>query len=257
MEFWLIWIVGIILTIFTAITIRKKTNIPVWMFYILVSLCVIIVGGIANAKFIGMFFSSNDAPITHWIEVLILVVFFAIPIGLTYLVGSIIIGIYYFEEKWAEPYFIVLLIISTICWTFPIIEYNKDIEYLDQTVVLQTEERQLYYFCNIPVQSISGSISGHSTFGTGSINGTISTTDVLSYWYANEDGIAIYGSAQAENSSIIFIDDSQSPYVEIINYRNQKTTVNHNNGMEKVEVIADWAQYNFYLPEEIMQYNLE
>lgn len=256
MEFWIIWFVGVVLTIFTAGEIRdERSKIPEWGFLILVSLCIIIVGGIADAKWIGMLFTDvSDYGIG---DILIGAIFIAFPLFLTYIVGYAIVGLYRFEKQKHQIYFVILFLVSVIGWTIPIVHYNRNIDYIEQTVAVQTQERQLLYFCNVPVQNISGNISGQAIFGSGGVKGTISTTDVLSYWYADENGDAYYDSANAENTLITFIGDSETPYVEIINYQNQSTTVNHNNGREKMEVKGEWCQYHFYLPEEIMQYSLE
>ena len=62
----------------------------------------------------------------------------------------------------------------------------------------------------IPVQNTSGTISRS--------RGTIQTTDNLTYWYLNENGEGTFDSALAENSNIVFLEESQSPYVEIVVY---------------------------------------
>ena len=41
----------------------------------------------------------------------------------------------------------------------------------------------------------------------------------------NENGEGKYDSAIANNSKIIFFNDNQKPYIEIIIYRNQRKTI--------------------------------
>ena len=81
---------------------------------------------------------------------------------------------------------------------------------ITQTVVESEERRELLYFCNIPVQNTSGTISRS--------RGTIQTTDNLTYKIISK---------------------------------------NHNNGTEETTTEKTWAEYKFYLPKTIMQYNLE
>ena len=120
---------------------------------------------------------------------------------------------------------------------------------ITQTVVESEERRELLYFCNIPVQNTSGTISRS--------RGTIQTTDNLTYWYLNENGEGTFDSALAENSNIVFLEESQSPYVEIVVYSTKIISKNHNNGTEETTTEKTWAEYKFYLPKTIMQYNLE
>ena len=144
---------------------------------------------------------------------------------------------------------ILSLIISGAGWSIPIAKYNKNIEVVTATIAEEPEERQLLYFCNIPVQNISGKIGKYS--------GNISTTEELPYWYASESNEALYDTSTASKSKIIFIEEDEIPKVEITSYTKQTKTVNHNNGKEKIEILGTWEQYVFYLPEEIMQYELQ
>ena len=120
----------------------------------------------------------------------------------------------------------------------------------------EKQERQLLYFCNIPVQEISGTISGSSFVGTGSVSGEITTTENLPYWYLNQKGEGVYDSVSAKSSKIVFIEDNKLPYVEIISYATQTITINHRNGTEKIATDKTWTEHVFYLPKEIRQYKL-
>ncbi|MGN1301618.1 MAG: hypothetical protein ACI4U9_03745, partial [Clostridia bacterium] len=183
-----------------------------------------------------------------------------IPAILTYLVGFNVLGLNHFDNFGTQLCFLVVFIVSIIGWTIPIskhnIEYYQNIEVTTETIMVQDQKRQLLYFCNIPVQEISGSVSGSSSFGFGSVSGKTSTSNELPYWYANENGEGKYDSALASSSTIVFIEDGEKPYVEIITSRNQTTTTNHNNGTESITTNSEWTQYIFYLPEAVMQYPL-
>lgn len=263
MEFWVLWFIGIGITIVTRIAInvlckvnddRSVSNdicnksIPTQIImHILAILCIVLVGGIAVAKFLGMFY---DMPIWGFILLAI------IPAMLTYVVEYLILGLEHFGSGFSKMLFVIVFIISIIGWTIPICNYNRNIEATTETTTV-TQERQLLYFCNIPVQEISGKISGSSFLGTGNISGSISTSNELSYWYANENNEGIYGSAAANSSKIVFINDEETPRLEIISYCTYTKTINHNNGVENTTTDKEWKEYIFYLPEAIMQYPLE
>ena len=91
-------------------------------------------------------------------------------------------------------------------------------------------------------------------------SGKITTTDTLPYWYLNEKGNGTYDSAPTKNSEIIFIENGESPYLEIIHYSSQKVKIDHNNNDTKSNIFnsekTSSKKYNFYLPKDIMQYNL-
>lgn len=70
----------------------------------------------------------------------------------------------------------------------------------------------------------------------------------------NENGEGKYDSAIANNSKIIFFNDNQKSYIEIIIYRNQRKTINHNNDKEDVYVTSEAVEYISHLPEEVMEY---
>lgn len=260
MVFWILWGIGIIITIGTRIGIcvfadedgenwMEKKSKPVRVIMnLLVIICIILVGGIANGKWLGNFSSEDE------IRVYILAAIF--PAILTYVVGYFVLGLYHFKNRISQICFKVVFIISIIAWTIPICNYNRNIEKITETIT-STQERNLLYFCNIPVQEISGKISGSSYLGSGKISGSISTSDELSYWYANKNNEGKYDSAPARNSKIVFISNEKKPYLEIISYCTYTKEINHNNGGEKTTTDKEWKEYIFYLPEVIMQYSLE
>lgn len=263
MEFWTLWFIGIAITIVTRIAISILSNYDIfdnkWVKIIisfLVIICIFIVGGIIVGKWIGNF--AFDWWSSCSMSELVVSIFFIIVTTIfgaiiTYLAGYFILGLYHFDD---QTLYVIVFIVSIICWSIPICHYNQNIEYLNQTVVVSQEERQLLYFCNIPVQNVSGEISGSFILGAGNVSGKITTSDTLPYWYSNQNDEAIFDSASATDSKIIFIDDDESPYIEIIVYSDQTVSKNHNNGTEKVTTDKTWTKYNFYLPDSIMQYNL-
>lgn len=157
--------------------------------------------------------------------------------------------------------FILVFIIASGYWVKFFINYENNIEKINETIVVDEQKYQLLYFCNIPVQQVSGSISGDVSGSVlwvdGEISGSISTLEELPYWYLNENGEGEYNSVSTNSSNIRFIEASEKTYVEVITYRNQTRTVNHNNSKETKVIGNEWQEYIFYLPQAIMQYPLE
>lgn len=257
MVFWVIWAIGICITIGTRIAINKlvaygeeiydKSNLMQTIMHILVMFCIFIVGGIANAKWLA---SLQNINIWGYIMAGFL------PAILTYIVGYFILGLYHFDCGLSKTIFILTFIVSIVFWFFPINKYNQNIEIVNEVVKEQKQENKLLYFCNVPVQKISGDVSGSSFFGSGSVHGDISTYDQIPYWYLDFNNQGSYSSVSADASKLIFIENQDTPMVKIIDCCLKKFSVNHNNGKKKVVEEKNWTEYHFYVPKEIMQYNL-
>ncbi len=264
MKFWYYWFVGIAITIITRIGINLlsydsdiraydhdhdyewKSNDVEFLMHIPVFICISLVGGIAVAKCLSTLGSNPNI----WDYI------FALVLGgiITYMVGWLILGLYHFERLVSQICFVVVFIISVLFWTISINNYNKNIETTTEIVTTSTEERELLYFNNIPVQNVSGHIEGSSTIFAGSVSGNIKTTDEIPYWYIDKEGNGKYDKAQATSSTLNIASENDSPYVKITSYSKQKKTIDHNTGEELVEVLTTWKEYIFYLPEEVMQY---
>lgn len=270
MIFWILWVIGIVITIITKCSIKKSLkpfneNIGMWnektiyptvsqrgtktkiLLHLLVIVCIILVGGIAVAKFVGMFYEG-----TFWGQILIGI----IPAFLTYIVGNWILGLDDFDDARSQFCFVIVFIISILGWTILINNYNRNIEDVTEVIVEQTQERNLLYFCNVPVQEITGEVNGSSSILGGSVSGSIDTTHELTYWYANESGKGLFDTAPANSSEIEFLEEG-TPYVELLNYYQCKKLVDHNTGLESVYEENRWTQYVFHLPKTIMQYTLD
>lgn len=270
MEFWCIWIVSWILVAITATVIRKSKNPDQLWIYGLVSLCIITVGGITCAKWFAMMLTIPINDIITFVSdlssfekifgvigtILTVLLVILVPLFFTYLAGHGILGLHYIENWKAQVAFVAIFIVSVIGWTIPIYYYNLNIETTIESEITEQSSRELLYFCNIPVQSVSGEIEGSSVLGTGSVSGSITTQDLLPYWYMNANGKGAYDSAPATASQIEFIGEDEQPHLEIITYVQKSITHNYNNGEESSKIEATWTEYVFYLPEFIMQYNL-
>lgn len=279
MEFWVLWFIGIVIAIGTRLAINKLTGVYQYCagnpysnkyYYIesrskhtqiimnvFVIICIILVGGIANGKWLGYFSSEYFLDFGEYPDIWGYIIAGILPCIITYVIIYLGLGLYHFSNKISKIIFIVVFMISIIGWTILICNYNRNIETVKGTTITSIQERKLLYFCNIPVQEVSGEISGSSIIGSGSISGSISTSNELSYWYANENNEGEYDSVEASSSKIVFITEEEKPYLEIITYRTYTKTINHNNGREDTETDKVWKEYIFYLPEAIMQYSLD
>lgn len=269
MNFFYLWLIGLVIAIVIGLLIRcqydyTRENFR-WLWLIPIIPSVVLAGGIPSGLLIHVIISSlQKYKLTTEVILVIVVSLFCI-----FCIGAIGYWILGLEEAWeafeirdiivdrTSIFYVCIFILGAGIWTgiWPgtLNNYYNNIEKVEETIIIR-EERQLISFCNIPVQEISGSISGSSVLGTGSIKGNISTSNELPYWYMNENGEGEYDSAIADNSKIIFFNDNQKPYIEIIVYRNQSKTINHNNGKEDIYVKSETVEYIFHLPEEVMEY---
>lgn len=268
MIFWILWFVGIAITIITRLLINKaftgsfagdfsgaqfslkdlKKGVKV-LLHLLAIVCIVLVGGIAVALFINFMDRCG-------IVVQILTGIFSA--FLTYVVGTGILGLYKFDDLRSEVCFVVVFIIAVLSWIPSINIYNRNVETgITETVIEQTQQRDLLYFCNVPVQNVTGKISETYSILGGSVSGSVDTAHELTYWYASENEKALLDTAPANSSEIVFIKESEVPYVEIIRYYQCEKQIDHNiGGFEHIYEENRWTQYVFHLPESIMQYNL-
>lgn len=270
MIFWILWVIGIVITIITRLLIEASLRpFKEYMFgkyvettctkvsklgtkakillHLLVTVCIVLVGGIAVAKFAGVFY---EAP--FWAQMAI----GTVPAILTYTVGNLILRLDYFDDKRSQIFFVAVFIISIIGWTMLINNYNRNIEMVTETTVEQTETRELLYFCNVPVQEITGEVSGSSTLFAGNVSGSVDTTHELTYWYIGENERGLFDTAEANSSELEPIKEGETSYLEINSYYECKKKVDHNTGAESIWEEKRWKKYVFHLPETIMQHSL-
>lgn len=200
---WGLWGIGWIFVIGTIILLRKvnadldlnhernyldeKPLKVKFLMFVLMGISIVLVGGIINGIWIGSVFKpSSEEPLL--LNILLVILFWGFPAILTYVVGFCVCGLFHIKSKLVHAIFIFILIISIVCWTIPVMKYNENIEIKEQTSISSTAEYDLYYFCNIPVQEISGNVNGSLIFGTGNVSGAISSADKLPYWYDNGNG---------------------------------------------------------------------
>lgn len=257
--FWSIWGIGWIVVLITILSKKKWMNqydeskvIRVGLIG-LVMLCIFLVGGTTAGMWLGTVVRetqfANLSVVGIMFNIMVLVI---VPLLVVYCVGYAVLWLFSFERIGVQISFIIVFILSVAFWTKQVYQYEQNKEEITRTMEGEKTQRELLYFCNIPVQHVSETIR----WGKYSDTVDIQTQDNLSYWYLNENGEGVYDSAVAANSKIIFLEEDEEPYVEIIPQTMQKVILNRNNGKEEIESSSTWNEYRFYLPKEIMQYNL-
>ncbi len=255
MNLWILWFIGWIIAVITSLIIHKEGDIlyenkvTKVIIILLKTISIFLVLGIATGVTIGSFVQNHSLDVET-----IIVEMIALSIEII-VIGGILIALLFISLDFVIKNFLYIStvsIISIICWSIPICMYNSNIEIITQTVIESQEERQILYFCNIPVQEVSGEIFGNFAI----TEGEISTSNELPYWYLNQNGEGIFDSASAESSKIVFIDDDKVARVNIIVYSDQEISKNNNNGTEKIKNVKKRYEYCFYLPKSIMQYPL-
>lgn len=256
-RFWYYWFIGIAIIIITRIGINRLSyyserncdkfewrskNVEELM-HIPVIICISLVEWLTVAIFLGTCGSIGDY--------IFRMVFAG---GIIYVFVWAILGLHHFQRISSQICFVVVFIISVLFGTIPINNYNKNIEKTTEIVTTSTEERELLYFHDIPVQNVSGHIEGSSNLFVGSVSGNVKTTDEIPYWYIDKEGNGKYDKAPATSSTLNIASENDSPYVKITSYSKQEKTTDHNTGKEDIEVLTTWKEYIFYLPEEVMQY---
>lgn len=190
MIFWIVIVIGLILSVMTRAEIYTKIERTVCgkvsktsketqtQLHWLVCLCIILLGGTAVAMFGSMF-----PP--FWGQTWAM----AVPAILTYGVGYAVLDLSRFDNIKSQVLFITVFILSIYAWLIPIQAYNNNIEKIEYVKIIEwAERRELLYFCNIPVQNVSGQINGSTGILGGNVSGEISTTDELTYLYVGADG---------------------------------------------------------------------
>lgn len=263
--YWTLWGIGWVLVIITRIIliavkrgnwddeyIEDKSPWYQIITIILMCICISLVGGIVNALWIGVGISKDHSITTN---VMGAIVIDLLPALLTYVVGFLVLGLYKENRFLVHIIFVVTFIVSIVLWAIPIGKYNYNIDYKEETSS-STSEYDLYYFCNIPVQQVSGNIDGSAFLGIGSVSGNISTSEELPYWYDNGSGEGVYNSVSADKSKIIFIEDGETPFIRIITHCKKEIKIDNNVGEESITDETKWKTYEFHLPKEVMQYNI-
>ena len=222
-----------------------------------VMFCIVTIGGITDALWvtscIGGVAWEQLASLTDYIALFFAgILFLFLPIFLTYFVGFFIMGLYKFTKKYSQIIFIVTFLVSIVFFSGYIFLNKPDIEVTTE-VIEQTEERELVFFYELPVQQVSGSVSGSSFHGSGTVSGEIFTVDVVPYVYLNAEGKGEWGSAPTADSDITFFAEKDTPKIVIVTKISREIEINHTSGESEVINEKKTVEYHFYLPQSILQ----
>lgn len=221
-----------------------------------VMFCIATVGGIIDALWMAPLWFGMKKVEFIGIEYIVLiagcVLFFVLPAFLTYVVGYWVMGLSNYTKKYSQIIFVVTFLVSIIFFCDYIGKYDTNIEITTETQQV-TEERELIFFHEIPVQDISGEVYGNFTRENGEVAGEIFSKDTVTYLYFNEEGKGEWDFAPVENADITFITEQDKPKVVIVTNVDKEIRIDHNSG--KTEVLGEnsWYEYHFYLPQALVQ----
>ena len=192
------------------------------------------------------------------VSVLKKVIVTIIPIVFMVVVHFFLLGEEILEIPGCIIYFVLFVSLTAVFFNY-INSYNKNVEVLTETEVVDTTDLQLIAFNNYIIPNVSGDISGTAILGSGTVNGNISTSaeGVVSFWYEDENSEGAFEQADASNSKIKFIDDNEKAHVEVTSCISKKVKKDHNNNKEKVLSKEEYKEYKFYLPNSLKNYTLK
>ena len=245
MIFWIIWICGLILTIITFKMseryVKEVNFITVYSgitpkIKALAIVSMIMYDSLILPGILYMLIIKN-----YWIFVGIIIFDIIFMVAIALLVISFANKVEFFNKKISKNIFKISFIISIIGWGGIFYIYDLNIDVVTETVT-ESEERKLLLFYNVPIKDVSGYI--------GRYNGKITSTDEIPYWYFDDNTHkGLYDSAPASDSEIIFIQDDESSYLEIVTYTTIQTEYNNYNGTQRTLNEKTSEEYKFYLPK--------
>lgn len=143
---------------------------------------------------------------------------------------------------------IVIYIASALWYGNALLRYNANIETTTE-ILEQMEEYELAIFREVPIQHVTGEISGvyHR------IEGELQTYDMIPYAYFLKNGNLKYDSAATKDSEIILIKEGGgSAKIEIKTTTTKTLEVNHNEGTTEEKNSNRVVKYYFYVPESVV-----
>lgn len=258
MKFWIFLVLGAVCVIITRIIIHSNSIKKIsdlkpgkqLLAIIFALVAVNLVGGIIVGDFCNMACIS----ISEKELVLVGVILTIVGAGITYILGYWILGLYYFDKKAFQVYFVIVFIASILLWTSEITKYRDNIITNTETVVVSETKRELIQFEGIYIQKASNQNDTDSkNKDSKNAEKDLTGDDKVSYWYINKKGEGQYNSVSAKSCKIKLISDNEIPYVKSVKKCKQTTTTNNNNGKESTEKEKEWKEYYFYVPESIFK----
>lgn len=272
MEFWIFLILGICCVVATRVIIycsgveeiSKLKSGKQLLLIVLAILAINFVGGVVVGSFCGFCLGENGQIVKSSdelveVELIILSIVLKVILGLiatvlTYVTGYYILGLYHFDKKHFQIYFIIVFLASILLWTSEAVKYDSNIITNTETVVVAESERELIQFEGIFVQKeLNQNDTDSKNTDIENAKKDLTGDDKVSYWYINKKGEGQYNSVSAKSCKIKLISNNESPYVKTVKKCKQTTTTNNNNGKESTEKEKEWKEYYFYVPESIFK----
>lgn len=260
MELWKVWLCGIIIAIVERIAVtiiyekNKCPNVSEFievLIQLFIIASIVIVCGVPASKFVGFFY---DEPI--WKQILITI----IPAFVIYFFGFLALGLYNIKSNMLQVMYVLAFIIGTIGLTGEVINYNKYVEEVTETVIEQKQERNLVSFGNISISELSDkTFDGEENKDLKGLLQNIPTSSVIPFCYIDENNQKVSDSALRLNCAVQYIIGKGKPHVEIYSYYKYTKIVDHENGTVKIKPNSEerWNEYTFYLPQAILNYTFK
>lgn len=263
MLLWLVFVLGIVITVFTRHKMEKVLDYGfygnMWCFYQYVSkipkkkqVCLHILVCISISLAGGYFIAIILSLFSYW-SIAEQVAMGIVLSFIAYFVFLFILSLKQFNSDLSHFIFVLVLVLSIVGWSAPIRLYRQNIEVVSESIVEETITQELLYFCNVPVQNVSGEFTANSGIFSTSSTGSIDTVHEVTYWYVDEHGGGTFGTSPTDYSRIEFLEDGETPYVQIFCYYKYYKTIDHNIESESISNESRWKGYVYHLPREILQ----
>lgn len=230
MEPWIFYLVGLVITIITSclmdtcndifnnLDVTSKLNWEEKIIVMLISISVIIVGGMTAGGFLAWF-------IVMEIGILGIILLTAIVAIFTYGVGSWVLRFDVINRK-SRIFFKAIFLISILFWGYFLSMYYRNIETVEEKKLESKKVEEVVYF---------------------------SVKDSNINCLYSENGEEKYKCISVDNAKIDVDDNIEKPYVEIYSYTITKREINNNNGEETIKDKWETEEYSFYLNGEVMK----
>lgn len=231
MEPWIFYLVGLVITIITSclmdtcndifnnLDVTSKLNWEEKIIVMLISISVIIVGGMTAGGFLAWF-------IVMEIGILGIILLTAIVAIFTYGVGSWVLRFDVINRK-SRIFFKAIFLISILFWGYFLSMYYRNIETVEEKKLESKKVEEVVYF-------------------------SIRDSNINCLYY-NENGDEEYVYVNIDDAKIDVDEDREEAYVEIYSYTVTKKKINNNNGKEEVLNEVEVRKYDFYLNSKVMK----
>lgn len=257
MEFWQGLLISIAIVILTKLTVaivffgKKPANTFANVATHLIIVMFLAICGALYGKTLILFFDFSS-----WEHILFAVVYAIIM----YLLISLWLGLYKIKRITPQIVYPLVFALCIVTFTVQSVNYKKNVEEINQSILEQTERRTLLSFENLSLENLDSNTFDLSrpTNTYGVLRNTLSS-DTISYCYTDNKHKSIYDTALVKDCQIYYIPDSKVPYVEIYRYSEFTNLLNKKTGKMSIKKGSKKKRekYIFYLPQSILNYTIE